>query len=92
MTSEDILKKALDTFGGENQIDKLKEELVELSKALTKYQECGDIAKHHVIEEIVDVRLVITQVLWYIEAGDDVVEWSKAKLKRLERLVIDETE
>ena len=58
----EILKKAIDQFGFENQTEMIKEECLELALALQKLKRnpC-DINVDNVIDEIADVSIMIEQ-------------------------------
>jgi NTP pyrophosphatase (non-canonical NTP hydrolase) len=86
-----VTDKALDHFGEEKQIEKLKEELQELIDALTKYHECGEIAAIHVAEEFADVYIMTHQIIKSLSVDKDVDAWINAKIKRLEGIVNAET-
>lgn len=89
MNEQEILKKAVETYGEESQIDMAIEECSELIQALCKYKR----AKHgasliksleNVAEEMADVEIMMAQ-LKLIFKNNLVVEAVKAeKLKRLE--------
>ena len=83
--------KALNYFGEQTQIKKLQEELCELIGALTKYQECGEIAAIHVAEEFADVYIMTHQIIKSLGIDQDVDLWIDAKIKRLEGIVNAET-
>jgi hypothetical protein len=76
-----IYNKALTHFGAEHQLDKLIEEMSELTQAIIK-------ARHNrhtnVAEEIADVQIMLDQAkLLY----PDWETWQALKLKRLEKLI-----
>lgn len=77
----DIYAETLLKFGRDRQIDKLIEEMAELTKALLDYK-YG--LPHNVPEEIADVLIVLRQL---IPLFQDVNEWEKIKLKNLQKLL-----
>jgi NTP pyrophosphatase (non-canonical NTP hydrolase) len=83
----DVTDKAMKHFGSDAQIDKLIEELGELSKALTKYKECGPVALSHVAEEIADVNMIIVPIQRELNIVGYTTEWTNAKLKRLNEIL-----
>ena len=87
MNRDEVLKKAIETYGEENQLNKLQEECAELIAAISRYRE--DPAEHknyiNVIEEAVDVETVLLQLLNYA-FPDQVVEYIRYdKAERLAR-------
>ena len=86
-----VTDKALDYFGEQKQIEKLKEELQELIDALTKYQECGPIARGHVAEEAGDVRILLQQIEKSMGIAQDVEAWEDVKIDRLKGIIDAET-
>lgn len=63
----DILEKAIDTFGTSAQIDKVIEEMAELTQALLKERQARLTEGHkesiaHVQEEIADVYIMLAQL------------------------------
>lgn len=87
MTRQEILQKAIDTYGSVRQTDKCIEELSELTQALQKarYAYVGAELKaacEHVREEIADVQIMLDQMrLIY----GDTAEQEAYKLERLEK-------
>lgn len=90
MTRSEILKKAVDLYGKEAQVDMCVEECSELIKALLKERRQGygkvdpskkQLALEHVREELADVQIMLEQMR--IIFGDtQAVEMEK--LKRLQ--------
>lgn len=76
MNRDEILKKAIETYGEENQLNKLQEESAELIAAISRYRENPVEQKNYinVIEEAVDVETVLLQLLNYT-FPDQVVEY-----------------
>jgi NTP pyrophosphatase (non-canonical NTP hydrolase) len=76
-----IYNKALNHFGAEHQLDKLIEEMSELTQAIIKARH-----KRHtnVSEEIADVQILLDQAKLL---HPDWETWQALKLKRLEKLI-----
>lgn len=58
-------KKAVDTFGKENQINMATEELAELIVAINHYRR-GRAGKDEVIEEIADCYIMLRQLIYIV--------------------------
>ena len=88
-----ISESARDVWGIDAQMDKLIEESNELIKALVKYKECGEIALSHVVEEMVDVGILLTQMQYYLSTLKEVDgvglyrKWLVAKSDRLKKIL-----
>ena len=92
-SEQEILERAINTFGVNSQVDMAIEEMAELTKALLKYRRCcnGDAYVDdkdklfgNVIEEMADVQIMLNQL--YIMFGEP-VNYPKDKIERLkERL------
>lgn len=78
-----ILQRAVDTYGVEQQTDKAIEELSELTKALLKFRyEPTETRRNELLYEMADVGIMLSQLaLMY----GDFNEQEIAKLDRLER-------
>jgi len=76
MNRDEILKRAIETYGEEHQLNKLQEECAELIAAISRYREDPVKQKNYinVIEETVDVETVLLQLLNYT-FPDQVVEY-----------------
>lgn len=74
-------------FYGDKQMWKLAEECGELIQALSKYQETGD--KKQVIEEIADVKIMISQIEYLQEIEDDVEPMIDYKIDRTMKIIDD---
>ena len=90
MTRSEILKKAVDVYGKEAQVDMCVEECSELIKALLKERRQGygkveplkkQFALEHVREELADVQIMLEQMR-VIFGDTQAVEMEK--LKRLQ--------
>lgn len=92
MTSKEIMQKAINTYGVENQMIKTVEELSELSQALCKFlskskTESDRFIVDNICEEIADVEIMLEQckMMFKFKCDKDVSEWKQDKVKRLER-------
>lgn len=86
----DILNKAIETYGEHSQIDKAIEEMAELTKALLKLRYCEkdferQIVQDAVSEEMADVEIMLTQLHMIFDNTKKVEEYQIKKIKRLER-------
>lgn len=81
-TRQEILKKAIDTYGVERQMIKCCEEFAELTQAITKfmYGECSDT---HVVEEMVDALIMIEQLKIILNNPTAFGIWDEMKIERL---------
>lgn len=85
---EEILLKAIERYGIENQMMQCIEEMAELTQAINKYRRAkwsysATDAYNHVIEEIADVQIMIEQMRIMFDR-EDVDKFIAAKLKRLD--------
>lgn len=97
MTSKEIMYKAINTYGVENQMIKTVEELSELSQALCKSIVRLNYTKEktsleddlksvdNIFEEIADVEIMLEQCKIMFQCDKEVNEWKQEKIKRLER-------
>ena len=86
----DILNKAIETYGEHSQIDKAIEEMAELTKALLKLRYCEkdferQIVQDAVSEEMADVEIMLTQLHMIFGNTKKVEEYQIKKIKRLDR-------
>ncbi len=90
MTRKEILKKAVDVYGKEAQVDMCVEECSELIKALLKERRLGyekadpakkQLALEHVREELADVQIMLEQMRLVF---GDTQEAETEKLTRLQ--------
>lgn len=79
-----IFRKALDTYGAARQIKKLFEEVGEMQEAVCKCEDGRDTVKH-LAEEIADVHNMLVQMAILHDCVDEVAEFKREKLERLER-------
>ena len=85
-----VLNKAIETYGEHSQIDKAIEEMAELTKALLKLRYCEkdferQIVQDAVSEEMADVEIMLTQLHMIFGNTKKVEEYQIKKIKRLER-------
>lgn len=97
MTSKEIMYKAINTYGVENQMIKMVEELSELSQALCKSLIRLNYTKEktsleddlksvdNIFEEIADVEIMLEQCKIMFQCDKEVSAWKHKKIKRLER-------
>jgi hypothetical protein len=86
----EVLQKAIETYGEENQMDMAIEEMSELTKSILKLRRVKKTACNNydlsfeiknVLEEMADVQIMLDQL--YLIFGKP-VEQRKYKIKRLE--------
>lgn len=97
MIEKEIMQKAINTYGVENQMIKTVEELSELSQALCKsivrlnYTEektsLEDDLKSvdNIFEEMADVEIMLEQCKIMFQCDKEVSAWKNKKIERLER-------
>lgn len=79
-----ICRDALTTYGAERQVKKLFEEIGELQEALCKCIDGRDTV-HHLAEEIADVQIMLIQIAILHDCVDEVADFRRAKIERLEK-------
>ena len=85
MTEYEILKRALDAYGVDHQLEMLVEECAELIVSI-KHWTRGRVKDGKVIEEIVDVQIMIDQMKMFFPKGTyDIIR--EEKIKRLDALL-----
>lgn len=83
-STEELLKRAVNHFGGEMQIIIMMEEMAELIQALSKRLRGDD---SNINEEMADVEIMLSQMKLYLGNTEEVKTIKEEKLKRLkERL------
>ena len=83
-STEELLKRAVNHFGGEMQIVIMMEEMAELIQALSKRLRGDD---SNINEEMADVEIMLSQMKLYLGNTEEVKTIKEEKLKRLkERL------
>lgn len=84
MNREEILRKAINTYGEQPQVDVAIEEMSELTKALLKYRRNEDMSVNrrlnNILEEIADVSIMLDQLRMIYGSTEKQEEF---KLKRL---------
>lgn len=89
MPKEVIYKKAIDTYGEENQLNMLIEEMAELIQAINKYRRSDNYLElEHVAEETADVKIMLEQLDVMFEKYNFTGcenRWKSEKLARLEK-------
>jgi NTP pyrophosphatase (non-canonical NTP hydrolase) len=88
---EEVLKRAISTYGTYKQVDMAIEEMSELTKALCKERRYDLKQGKHaetvkdIIEEIADVSIMLRQLLIIFDRDDEVQEQIEYKINRLEK-------
>lgn len=91
MTRQEVLHKAINTYGVNRQTDKCIEECAELIKALLKYRYAsktelngamGNVLRNAILEETADVQIMIDQMRMIY---GDTSEQEEFKVNRLEK-------
>ena len=93
MTSKEILQKAINTYGLENQMIKTVEEFSELSQALCKSLIRLNYTKEkislesvdNIFEEMADVEIMLEQCKIMFQCDKEVNKWKQKKIERLEK-------
>jgi len=87
-----VCKEAIEVYGKDAQVTKAIEECAELIQVLAKYKDVYDLTKEErtkLIDEVVDVEIMLTQVKLMFEIGGEWLEQHKAsKLERLQLRLI----
>ena len=81
-----ILKRAIEVYGIDSQMDMLLEECAELIVATNKVKRRKGDALQNFFEEIADVEIMIAQMREYW-GNEKIDKWKKEKLKRLGELL-----
>lgn len=83
--AEEIIEKAIETYGSINQCIVAMEEMAELQKELSKAIR-GEAVRENIVEEIADVEIMLQQIMRVFEINKkEVLSIKKAKLTRLEQ-------
>lgn len=91
----EVLQKAIDTYGEIGQVDKFIEEASELTKALLKLRYAkptgveADILRDAVSEEMADVEIMLEQLHMIYQNDKKVAEYREKKIERLKRRLKD---
>lgn len=88
---QDIYRLAIDTYGSEDQILMMFEEMSELQKELCKYHR-GKNNMSEIAEEIADVLIMAEQMAVLFGRWQDVMEFKDRKIRRLKKRLILESE
>ena len=85
----DILEKAIEKYG-EKQLDQAQEELAELIVAISKYKRNENkFTISNVIEEIADVRIMLKQVMMFLDIKEFEVKSEEIfKFNRLKKRML----
>jgi NTP pyrophosphatase (non-canonical NTP hydrolase) len=78
--------RAIKKFGYDHQVDKLIEEMAELTSAFIQQRQGREGAEESVYEEITDVEIVLLQILSTLDS-DRLNKWAEVKLNKLAELV-----
>lgn len=83
--ADEIIEKAIDTYGSINQCIVAMEEMAELQKELSKAIR-GEEVRENIVEEIADVEIMILQLRRiFTKSEKEINAHKRAKLKRLEK-------
>ena len=88
MTQTQIINKTIEKTGVDNQLNVCMEECAELIQAISKVRRYGCIAdmRENLIEEIADVRIIISELMWmYGITPDEITGWQNQKINRMQR-------
>lgn len=97
MTSKEVLQKAINTYGVENQMIKTVKELSELSQALCKSLVRLNYTKEktsleddlksvdNIFKEMADVEIMLEQCKIMFQCDKEVNRWKQKKIERFER-------
>lgn len=95
MTSKEVLQKAINTYGVENQMIKTVEELSELSQALCKSLVRLNYTKEkisleddlksvdNIFKEMADVEIMLEQCKIMFQCDKEVNRWNRKRLRGL---------
>lgn len=83
---EEVLKRAIATFGTDLQLNVAIEELSELTKEICKNKRGADNADH-IAEEVADVEIMLEQIKMIFNNRKSVERHKYEKLIRLEKRV-----
>lgn len=87
MNKAEILQKAVDTYGINNQLNQLQEECAELIVAVNKYRRTPFDNLDGLVDELADVTIMIGQMVEHFDLSTRVKDRIEFKLNRLkERL------
>ena len=85
----DTLKKAIDTFGVDMQLNVAVEEFAELTKEICKHKRGSDNVSN-IIEEMADCYIMLEQIKMILGLGNSVIEDAMIiKIQRLKNRLSD---
>lgn len=84
IVSDNICRKALNTYGADAQTLMVFEEFSELQKELCKHAR-GKENRLEIAEEIADVQIMLAQMAILHDCVDEVADFRRAKIERLEK-------
>ena len=88
--NQDVYKVAIAHYGIDNQLNVAVEEMSELTKEIIKSKRGYD-NRDHILEELADVSIMLEQLMViYNLSIKEVIDVRKAKLKRLERRIMND--
>ena len=85
--SEDILRKAIQTYGKDQQLLMAIEEMSELTKAICNYNRGREA---NIAEEMADVYIMLAQLEIIFNNSNEVMMWMARKIERLEQRLMKE--
>lgn len=88
MKTNELYRRAIETYGVRNQWAVAVEELSELQKEVCKMLR-GDGNMAHLAEEIADAKIMIEQLILIFDVKEMVEECRRQKLDRLQRRLDD---
>lgn len=80
----DLCKKAWETFGKYHQMRQLQEECAELIVAINHHTRDRDKHLEETTEEIADVLIVLSQIIWGLDMYEQLKKHMDNKLQKLE--------
>lgn len=96
IVTDKVYERAIEEFGEDHQLNIVKEELAELIVAVNQWQR-KRVGQHIVIEEIADVKIMISQLLIILKNNPTerslnpykLLKFAEdCKLKRLENIIL----
>lgn len=90
-TIKSVYQLAVEKWGASAQLDMLHEEIGELMVAINHYRRDNrEGTREAIIEEIADVEIMLGQLTFMIDAGEDVMLCKMEKMKRLKSKLREE--
>lgn len=84
-----MLRKVVERYGADAQLNVAVEELSELIKALCKYKR-GEENYKNIAEEMADVSIILSELKIIFDNTEAVSDWKKRKLRRLKMRMLKE--